>query len=297
MPHTPRIVVVYDLSAASPVDIVSGLQPLADITFAVNPSPFTLPLLPHLEELADVVMLGEPDSLQLLKASSPDAVVTFSDRVVRATAQLAEELGLPYHSRACAQLLTDKYLQRKRLFEQGVGTTRSALVAKASQLSEAVRRVGLPAVLKPVHGEASRNTYKIEDEATARLLVEDLLRERNPADEPPLAAGTETELVLESFIPGKETAPFADYVSVESVVSHGAVSHLAVTGKFRQPPPFREVGQFWRHCSIPAARRTSSTSPTGPLPRSVSGPACCTPRSSSASTVPRSSRSTAGSAA
>ncbi|MEU6373176.1 ATP-grasp domain-containing protein [Streptomyces sp. NPDC046909] len=245
MTNRPRIIVVYDLSAAAPVEIVAGLRPLAEVTFAVHPSSFSLPLLPHLRELADVVMLGEPDSLARLRALAPDAVVTFSDRVVSTTAEIAEELGLPYHSVACAHLLTDKYLQRERLSEQGVGTARNALLRSPSDWPEALTRIGLPAVLKPVHGEGSRNTYKIEDTAegaeAARLLVEELLGGARAAGEGP----AEAALVLETFLTGVEQDPFADYVSVESVVSHGTVSHLAVTGKFRQPPPFREVGQFW----------------------------------------------------
>lgn len=35
---------------------------------------------------------------------------------------------------------------------------------------------------------------------------------------------------------------FGDYVSVESVVSHGRISHLAVTGRLPSAKPFRETG-------------------------------------------------------
>jgi biotin carboxylase len=245
MSDRPRIVVVYDLSAAGPVEIVAGLRPLAEVTFAVRPSPFTVPLLPTLSELADVVMLDGPGSIERLRALSPDAVLTFSDRMVPRTAEIAEALGLLYHSPACARLLTDKYRQRGRLFERGVGTARNALLESPADWPEALARIGLPAVLKPVHGEASRNAHKVETAAEGLALVEELLGARAPSDAAAPGAGGESALVLESFISGRETAPYADYVSVESIVSHGTVSHLAVTGKFRQPPPFREVGQFW----------------------------------------------------
>ncbi|MEV6054500.1 ATP-grasp domain-containing protein [Streptomyces sp. NPDC052107] len=239
MTQRPRFIVVYDLSAAGPAEIVASLAQLGEVTFAVNPSSFTTPLVPLLRDLADVVMLDEPRALERLRSAHPSGIITFSDRMVRKTAWLAAELGLPYHSPDTAELLTSKYGQRRRLHGRGVGTARTALLDEPSRWQEAVRWIGLPAVLKPVHGEGSRNTYKIEDEQRGRALVEELLG----TDGTPKPR--ETALVLETFIDGKDCRPFADYVSVESIVSHGVVSHLGVTGKFLQPPPFREVGQFW----------------------------------------------------
>ena len=55
------------------------------------------------------------------------------------------------------------------------------------------------------------------------------------------------ELVLEEYLQDRPEAAghhFADYVSVESVVSDGRVSHLAITGRFPPAEPFRETGFF-----------------------------------------------------
>lgn len=52
-------------------------------------------------------------------------------------------------------------------------------------------------------------------------------------------------LVLEEYLPGRDTGAFGDYVSVESVVRDGTVLDIAVTGKFPMVPPFRETGRFW----------------------------------------------------
>jgi len=58
-------------------------------------------------------------------------------------------------------------------------------------------------------------------------------------------------MVLEDYIPddpARADGPYAAYVSVETVVADGIVSHLAVTGRFPLAENFRETGFF-----IPAA--------------------------------------------
>jgi biotin carboxylase len=58
-------------------------------------------------------------------------------------------------------------------------------------------------------------------------------------------------MVLEGYLPDDPTradGPYAAYVSVESVVSGGVISHLALTGRFPLAENFRETGFF-----IPAA--------------------------------------------
>ncbi len=92
-----------------------------------------------------------------------------------------------------------------------------------------------PSVLKPRSGEASRNTYLVETADELRHHLEDL--STTDVSEAP-------KFILESYIP--DAAPsvagigFAGYVSVESIVSGGVVSHLAVTGRTPVAPPFRE---------------------------------------------------------
>ena len=52
-------------------------------------------------------------------------------------------------------------------------------------------------------------------------------------------------MVIEEYMAAAPVAPsgyFGDYVSVESVVSHGHISHLAVTGRLPSAKPFRETG-------------------------------------------------------
>jgi hypothetical protein len=58
-------------------------------------------------------------------------------------------------------------------------------------------------------------------------------------------------MVLEGYladVPARAAASYAAYVSVESVVASGVISHLALTGRFPLAENFRETGFF-----IPAA--------------------------------------------
>jgi biotin carboxylase len=55
------------------------------------------------------------------------------------------------------------------------------------------------------------------------------------------------DMVIEEYIPDGwpgARSEFADYVSVESVVVDGTVTHLATNGRFALAPPFRECGFF-----------------------------------------------------
>jgi biotin carboxylase len=59
--------------------------------------------------------------------------------------------------------------------------------------------------------------------------------------------GHDEPMIVEEFLAGTPTVTgplFADYLSVESVVSGGRISHVAVTGRFPPAEPFRESGLF-----------------------------------------------------
>lgn len=238
----PVIAVVYDFGSVAPADIVDRLEPLGDVVLAVCRSAHTEQLAPLLGDLAAVVQVDGDHPADLdeaathLRAHRPAAVLTYSERRLAVTAELAARLGLPYHDAATVRLLTDKYEQRRRLRERrGVDPVRTALLRTPRDWAAALGAVGLPAVLKPARGEGSRNTHLVRDAATGSALAERLL----------VGPGGEGALVLEEYLAGVDRAPFGDHVSVESAVVEGRVTHWAVTGKFPLAPPFREVGHYW----------------------------------------------------
>jgi biotin carboxylase len=63
----------------------------------------------------------------------------------------------------------------------------------------------------------------------------------------PRQAGGETGMFVEQYLPSLAAEPgerFGKYLSVESLVASGEISHLAVTGRFPLAAPFRETGFF-----------------------------------------------------
>jgi biotin carboxylase len=226
-----RIAVVID-SPINIAEIALGLSEHGELTLVCADPNY--PLLPMLQELGEVIMAvdGVDDAAGWLAASRPDAIVTFNDSVMPLTAKLAARLELPFHSRQVTERLIDKAVQRARLAECGVEELRSATLRSAADWPMAVSRVGLPAVLKPIRGNGSRDVYLITGIEQGRELADRLL-------------GPGRCFILEEYLVGRPCWPFGDFVSVESIVSDGQVRHLAITGKLPMSPPFREVGHCW----------------------------------------------------
>jgi len=168
----------------------------------------------------------------------PDGIMTFSDQGMVDLARLAEDLGLRFHRPEVAERLTDKAVQREALRRGGLPVPGSMLL-QSGLLDGDVRAVAdgirFPAVLKPRHGTDSRTTARVDDADDVRGVLGTLFS----ADRP--------DMVIEEYL--ADTAPcfgegFANYLSVESVVSPGRLEHFAVTGRFPLAPPFRETGFF-----------------------------------------------------
>ncbi|MFI0794491.1 acetyl-CoA carboxylase biotin carboxylase subunit family protein [Micromonospora rubida] len=230
------LVVVYDRGAASAAEIAVGLGALGPVAFLVNPSGYTDRTGEVLRRLGDVVPLtGDREAdLAAVRRLTPAAVLTFSEPMLPVTAWLADALGLPFHPIATTGLLTSKVRQRERLRLCGVDDVRSRPISSIDEWAAARDHVGLPAVVKPVYGQGSRNTYVIPDDAVAHRVLAPLL-----------PAGRASTVVVEELLVGRSGGPYGDYVSVESYHGPQGLRHLAVTGKLPLVPPFRETGQFW----------------------------------------------------
>jgi biotin carboxylase len=199
-------------------------------------------LLNHFGPVLDVSGLGADEIAERLSSDyRPDGLATYLDANMSTYAKVAEALNLPFHSFETAEALTDKARQRLVLAEAGVPGPACHVVTpeqRESDLAAIESDVGWPAVLKPRSAQGSRYTFLVRD---ARHLNE-LLEALGP---------TRPDMVLEGYIrddPQRDAGPYAGYVSVETVVSAGVVSHLALTGRFPMAENFRETGFF-----IPAA--------------------------------------------
>lgn len=230
-----RLAVVYDTGAASPLEISRVSRVFAPMAVVLGESEDAAAMAPLFGDLGRVTPAGASfaEQIALLTRWRPDGIVTFSERMLRRTAALARDLGLPFHTPEVAERLTDKHLQRAALADGGVSPVRSRLLTTAGEWADAIAYTGLPAVLKPCSGEGSRNTFLIDDAAEGGRRVRELL------------AGAETRLVVEEYLAGRPEPRYGDYVSVECAAVGGKIHPIAVTGKYRLTPPFREAGNFW----------------------------------------------------
>jgi biotin carboxylase len=235
--YGPRCVPVMQLAEAA-----AGVCDLLWMIDGAQPSmPEMAELLQRFGPVVDLSGLGVAQMAALLSAYEPDALVTYLDTGMVAYAELAEALGLPFHSPATAAALTDKSRQRQVLAASGLDMPPCHVVRadqREGDLAHAESEVGWPAILKPRSAQGSRYTFLARDRAELDRLLTALGPDR-------------PDMVLEGYlgdVPARAGASYAAYVSVESVVAAGVISHLALTGRFPLAENFRETGFF-----IPAA--------------------------------------------
>jgi len=198
-------------------------------------------LLQRFGPVLDMAALAADERQQALAEHGPSGLVTYLDAGMVGYAELAETLRLPFHSVSTAAALTDKARQRGVLARAGLPMPACHVVAPDQgepSLATIESEVGWPAILKPRSAQGSRFTFLAHDRAELARLLGALGPER-------------PDMVLESYIaddPARADGPYASYVSVETIVADGLVSHLAITGRFPLAENFRETGFF-----IPAA--------------------------------------------
>jgi biotin carboxylase len=236
----PTLALVYHPASFSVFQLMEAASELCSVAWvvdgAVDDSADSTRVLGRFGTVVDVTGMDSAQAADALAQLRPDGIVSFKDKRLRFTAELAERLGLPFHSPRVARRLTDKFAQREALRDGGVVVPAFQTVPHESDgpsWEEFAAAARFPAVLKPrLDNEASRDTVRVAS-------LDELRRQR--------ASTNGTELVLEEYLGDRSGAVrgcFADYVSVESVVSHGRVSHIAVTGRFPPAEPFRESGFF-----------------------------------------------------
>jgi biotin carboxylase len=240
-----RLAYVYHPHAFGVMEIAEAADGLCDIVWIVDrtvPEASTMArLMRRLGAVVDVTDLGPEEAAAQIAEHRPDGILALADVVLSWTADVAERLGLPFATPEAARRLADKHAQRTALRDAGLLTPGFWPVPAPGDedgWARLARDAVFPGVLKPRRSASSRNTVPVAslDDVHAALAA-------LPGDEP-------SGLVLEQYIadrPGHR-GPFADYVSVEGLVSAGHISLIAVNGRFPTTAPFRETGFF-----IPAA--------------------------------------------
>jgi biotin carboxylase len=261
----PRLAFVYHPRSFGTMAIAAAADGVCELIWVLDTSDPEISsmsrLLRRLGEVVDIAGMSLEDAAVAIAASRPDGILALADSLLLWTARVADLIELPFLSPEVAERLTDKHQQRLALQRAGVPVPGFWPIphrdsrAGADAWAAFEQAVSFPAILKPRRGEGSRDVVRVDtlDELHVQLAdVATAARGSAAAGEEPgdaacAAAPERDELVLEEYLRDRPEAagePFADYVSVESVVSDGRVSHLAITGRFPPAPPFRETGFF-----------------------------------------------------
>jgi biotin carboxylase len=237
----PLIAVGYGPRCVPVMQLTEAAAELCDLLWLIDA---TIPEMREMSELLNrfgpVVNVAGLDTEQILKELSapyaPDGFVTYLDANMTTFAKVAEALSLPFHSVATAAALTDKFQQRSVLRDAGLDTPSCLVIEPGQSVGDLTLddADAWPAVLKPRSAQGSRYTFLVTDvDHLDRLLS--ALGPSRPV------------MVLEGYItddPGRASDVYAAYVSVESIVANGVISHLALTGRFPLAENFRETGFF-----------------------------------------------------
>ncbi len=239
----PILLMVYDFGSVSPTRVArAAAGNECDIVFVQAESPHARAMRPVLQRLGPVIdaaVCSESALVAQLRELGPDGILTFSEVELARTARLAQALSLPYQDVAAIEAIVRKDVQRRRLAIAGVERLRHRTITAMSEVAEAVEFVGLPAIIKPVSGVASRNTFAVSTREHCQQGVADLLGGDGRGD------ALESAVLLEELLPGRPTeSPWGDYVGVDCVAHQGDVQPLFVTSKFELAQPYRERGGY-----------------------------------------------------
>ena len=176
-----------------------------------------------------------------------DGITTFWEDDVELTADIAKELGLPYHTKSAASTARSKFETQQVLDMKNVPAARRAVVGNLSHAEDqnehaamlarfraAAERVGFPAVLKPVSGAAAIGTERVNDIQEAVSAYERISALVNPKTDPVFA--TNSELLLMQYLDGHE-------YDVDLVMKDGHVMFESIAdNKPTREPSFLATG-------------------------------------------------------
>jgi biotin carboxylase len=239
--NLPLVALFHGRMSAHPLILANAAAGLCELLWLVDSNEpgveHDIRLLRRLGPVVDVAGLSLDTMADKVRAHDPAGLAVFYDEHMVTTACLGSELGLPFYSPEVAGRLVNKLSQRRALLAGGVPCPRFwELRADFTdqELRALADEVVYPSVLKPQLGTGSQGTRLLRD---APSLIEAWRIESSRGD----------AMIIEEYIVGTLGDPddlIVPYVSVESVVSRGTISHLALTGRFPVADGFRETGFF-----------------------------------------------------
>jgi len=167
--------VVY-LSPGFPAEMplfVRGLAAVGARVLGVGDQPAAA-LPPEVREaLSDYLQVGSfgdeaavvQQVQQWLRGRTVDRIECLWERLMYLAAQLREAFGVPGMSRQQTLVFRDKELMKQAVERAGLRVPRHGRARNRAEAWAAVERVGFPAIIKPIDGAGSKDTYRCNDRA------------------------------------------------------------------------------------------------------------------------------------
>ena len=206
--------------------VIRKARELGYYVYAVDGNPHAVGFT-YAHEYAAVNIVDKEACLAYAREHQIDGVMTAAtDYGVLSASHIATEMNLPGNPYAAAELIKNKYLVRKRLFEAHIDDTEQAYEIRSMEDLDQVReKIHYPVMVKPCDGSGSRGACKVESESELAAAVQ------NAMD-----ASITRRAEIETFIFGRE-------YGVESFVCGDQVHVMAVMQKeMTQPPYYAELG-------------------------------------------------------
>lgn len=190
-------------------------------TLAVDADPNAIGIS-HANKFANVNIVDEKACLEYARQEKIDGVLTAAtDFGVLSAAYVAREMGLPGLKYEVAQIIKNKYLVHKCLYEKHVDDREQAYeVNDETDIDELAKKLTYPVMVKPCDGSGSRGASRVDNSM-------ELLKACMYA----INGSITHRAVIETFIEGQE-------FGAESIVVDGQIYVLAIMKKWMTKPPY-----------------------------------------------------------
>jgi hypothetical protein len=178
-------------------------------------------LCPRRGEMLMVVRFDEGPLVDIVSERGIDSVVSFSDRGVVVAARVRDCMAMGGNPVAVEEMAVDKAATRQRMLDTGLSRVQYA-TATLSGLTDALGRIGSPAIVKPRSLGASICVELISTSDQASRYLERCRRNRVFKD---------GQVVIEKYLAGPE-------LSVEGIVVGGKAHFYGITETHHSGPPF-----------------------------------------------------------
>jgi biotin carboxylase len=189
--------------------------------------------LPYLDD-SEVVDFGDRQLvLEAARRMAPDGVLTYDERYVELTAELAADLGLPYADPEAIRTCKDKLRLRRVLRAHALSPVRFGVAHDFTSAVRVAEDVGYPLVLKPRALAGSAGVVRVDD-------VDALEAAFGEADDAHIGTirSAYAGVLIEECLEGPE-------YSVDCVTVDGRTTPVVVAEKVVDLPPYyEEVAHF-----------------------------------------------------